>query len=139
MSACVDTSAFYAYLVSSDDHHGAVRKELERRVGSGDALFSSSFVLCETLGLLQMRHGTKAVQTFLSRIFPLVRWRWVDEPLFVEICRLLQGRTSRTFTSVDASCVACVQERPGSDCIAVDEDLRGFGFDVYPARWRRPL
>lgn len=133
MSACVDTSAIYAFLVPQDRHHDAVRTELERKARRGEMLFSTSFVLCETLGLLQMRHGLRAVQTFLERVHPLIAWRWVDEALFVEIRRIMQARPSRGLTSVDASCIACVRERPGSACIAVDDDLRGLGFDVLPA------
>jgi predicted nucleic acid-binding protein len=132
VSACVDTSAFYAFLVPQDRHHEVVRDELERRVSRGDTLFSSSFVLCETVGLLQIRHGAKAVQTFLTKLYPLVQWRWVDEALFIEIRNLLQEKSARAFTSVDASCVVCTRERPGSVCVAVDADLRGFGFDVFP-------
>jgi predicted nucleic acid-binding protein len=133
MSACVDTSAFYAYLVPADRHHLAVRKELEQRVKRGQTLFSSAFVLCETLGLLQTRHGLGAARTFLTGVFPLVEWRWIDETLFAKIRDVLESRSSRAFTIVDASCVVCVRERAGSDCIAVDDDLRGFGFEVYPA------
>jgi predicted nucleic acid-binding protein len=132
MSSCVDTSAFYAYLVPQDHGHRAVRMELEGRARRGETLFSSSFVLCETMGLLQARHGSAAVTTFVGNVFPMVEWRWVDEALFERICQILSGRTSRAFTSVDASCVACVLERPGSDCIALDEDLKGFGFEVHP-------
>ena len=132
MACYVDTSAFYAYLVSGDEHHDAVASYLKRAVSEGQTLFSSSLALGETLGLLQFRHGLKAASRFMADVYPLVMWRWVDRKLFDEIWRLVDSEGKRTFTAVDASAVACMRERPGSVCVAVDADLARFEFEVFP-------
>jgi predicted nucleic acid-binding protein len=128
----VDTSAFYAYLVVEDRYHQPVAEYLTSAVAARRTLFSSSLVLGEILGLLQIRHGLEAAARFMADVYPLVMWRWVDRGMFEDIWRLVQSQGKRGFTVVDASAVFCVRERAGSVCVAVDEDLADFGFQVYP-------
>lgn len=128
----VGTSAFYAYLVQDDRYHLPVRAVLTDAVSSGRVLASPSLVLGEILGLLQIRHGLEAAGRFMTDIYPLVLWRWVDRTMFAEVWRLVEERNRRGFTAVDASLVVSIRERPGSFCIAVDKDLSGFGFEVVP-------
>jgi len=132
ISCYVDTSAFYAYLVRNDRFHGPVSDVLSRAVSENRPLFSSSFVLGETLGLLQFRHGVQAAQRFMTDVYPMVMWRWVDAKMFADVWDIVIGSGRRSLTVVDASAVACIHERAGSVCIAVDTDLTGFGFDVLP-------
>ena len=133
MSSCyVDTSAFYAYLVRNDRFHGPVSHYFITAVSEGRSLFSSSFVLGETLGLLQFRHGVEAATRFMADVYPLVMWRWVDAKMFDDMWDIVRNSVRRSFTVVDASAVTCIRERPGSVCVAIDTDLTGFGFDVYP-------
>jgi hypothetical protein len=47
---------------------------------------------------------------------------------------LVAASGKRGFTVVDASAALCIAERRGSACVALDEDLRGPGFDVLPMR-----
>lgn len=132
MDCYVDTSAFYAYLVVGDRYHQSVAEYLTSAVATGRTLFSSSLVLGEILGLLQIRHGLEAAARFMADVYPLVMWRWLERGMFEDIWRLVQAQGKRGLTVVDASAVLCVRERPGSVCVAVDEDLTGFGFQVYP-------
>jgi len=133
VSSCyVDTSAFYAYLVRNDRFHGPVSELMSSAVSEGRSLFSSSFVLGETLGLLQFRHGVEAAERFMTDIYPLVMWRWVDAKMFDDVWKIVKDSGRRSLTVVDASAVTCIRERAGSVCVAVDTDLKGFGFDVLP-------
>ena len=132
MYCYVDTSAFYAYLVAGDAYHSAVNEYLMKAVQAGKILFSSSLVLGEVLGLLQHRHGVDAARGFISDVYPTVLWRWVDLKMFNDIWPLVESTNKRSFNVVDASAVTCIRERPGSLCVAIDDDLDGFGFEVYP-------
>jgi len=132
MDCFVDTSAFYAYLIAGDRFHEPVAACLREAIGEGRTLFSSSLVLGETLGLLRIRHGIGAAGKFMSEIYPLVVWRWIDEAMMGRIWNLVETQQKRSFTVVDASAVICIAERPGSVCVAVDEDLRAFHFEVFP-------
>jgi len=129
---CVDTSAFYAYLIEGDRFHGLVSACIREAATRDEKLVSTSFVLSETQDLLQVRHGLKAAKVFMDRVYPAVEWRWVDEDMFGRMLKIHAGQKERGFTIVDASVVACIEERPGSACLAVDEGLSGFGFEVLP-------
>ncbi len=133
MALVLDTSAFYAYLVEKDLYHEPVSRILVEALQAGERLYSSSFVLCETLGLLQIRHGPKAAGVFMDKVFPVVEWRWVDQALFARMWELAREQSRRWFTLVDASVVACIEQLPGSTCIAVDDGLRAFDFPVLPS------
>lgn len=132
MHCYVDTSAFYAFLVSGDRYHVPVKEYLKRSLKEGIHLFSSSFVLSEILGLLQIRHGVDAARRFMMDVYPVVQWRWVDSKMYQEIWKLVISEKKRSFTVVDASAVVCVRDRPGSVCLAVDADLERFDFEVVP-------
>lgn len=132
MDCFVDTSAFYAYLIAKDRYHQSVVDVFQRFLSEERTLFSSSLVLGETLGLLQIRHGVDAAKRFMTDIYPLVLWRWIDSAMLASIWNLVEAQHKRSFTAVDASAVVCIGERPGSVCVAVDEDLRGFGFEMFP-------
>lgn len=134
MSLCVDTSAFYAYLIERDRFHESVSGCIRHAVEDGEELLSTSFVLSETLGLLQIRHGLEAARLFMDRIYPALEWRWVDDALLERMWRIHVSRSERGFTIVDASIVACIEDRPGCACLAVDDGLRGLGFEVLPEK-----
>lgn len=134
MACVVDTSAFYAYLVAGDRFNQETTELLADLVKKGERLISTSLVLGETLGLLQVRHGFQAAEVFMQKIHPVIVWRWVDQAMFSRMWPICKGRRLRGFTIVDASVVACMEEHPGATCIALDEDLKGFGFPLLPER-----
>lgn len=132
MTVCVDTSAFYAFMVQADSNHRKIGKFFAKVFERHDELISTSLVLGETLGLMQHRHGVDAARRFMQSIYPAVSWRWVDSGLLREAWRILDEKNLRGFTIVDASVVAAIAERPGCACAAFDPDLTGFGFEVVP-------
>ena len=73
MSVFVDTSAFYAVLDADDEEHLAATRAWERLVKSEEALFTSNYVLVETLAILQNRLGVEAVRAFEDAVAPLLR------------------------------------------------------------------
>lgn len=73
-----DTSALYALLVRDDLMHVRAKKCFAHFSKHAVQLLSSSFVLVETLALLQRRIGLEAVQDFNARIVPLIEILWVD-------------------------------------------------------------
>ena len=75
----VDTSAFYAAMVADDPHHGRARDILGAIREGRATLVTSSYVLHETVALLQGRIGVDAVRAFHRGFGPLVRTVWIDE------------------------------------------------------------
>ena len=132
MTVCVDTSAFYAFMVQRDSNHRRSRELFASAFEQREELISTSLVLGETLGLLQHRHGVGAARRFVESIYPAVSWRWVEARLMQKAWQILDERNRREFTIVDGSVVAAVKERSGCRCMAFDPDLKGFGFEVLP-------
>ena len=55
-----DTSALYALLVAGDSAHDAVRDGIEELERAGARLVTNSYVVHETVALLQARSGPSA-------------------------------------------------------------------------------
>ncbi|MDZ7700529.1 MAG: hypothetical protein U5R49_27575 [Deltaproteobacteria bacterium] len=64
MIAFADTSALFALLVSNDSMHLRARKNFAHFSAQHFQLLTSSFVLVETVALLQHRMGLNAVPGF---------------------------------------------------------------------------
>ena len=116
MSVFVDTSAFYALLVSNDESHDPVRAAFASLVTGRRLLWTTSFVIVETIALLQHRIGLDAAKDFDEEVLPAVRVRWVDDHLYrLGIDRLWredrrQGAWS--IASASSSCGWSVSARP---------------------------
>jgi len=98
-----DTSAFYALLVESDETHTTMQAAFDKLLESRRPIWTTSFVIVETMSLLQHRLGLDAAREFDEGVLPVVRVRWVDEAL----CRLGTGRLFREDRR-DVSLVDCV-------------------------------
>ena len=67
-----DTSALYALLVDTDANHEASLAAASSLRGEGARLVTTSFVVLETVSLLQSRIGVEAVRTFYRDVLPLL-------------------------------------------------------------------
>ena len=122
MRIYADTSGLFAGLVRSDRNHpvasGLLRALLERRC----ELHLTSYVLQETLALLQTRVGLEAARRFDHTFRPLLRVSWVDEPLHARAFRRLELRAARKVSLADCSSFVLMEE------LGIE---RVFGFDQH--------
>ena len=77
MRVFVDTSAFYALLDRDDDNHAIARSAWTGIVENGTVAVTSSYVLVETVALLQSRLGLEAVRAFEEAIVPVLHVEYV--------------------------------------------------------------
>jgi predicted nucleic acid-binding protein len=75
----VDTSALYAVLDADDDRNPSARATWVDLLENRYVLQTDSYVLLETLPLLQSRLGIPAVNRFTTDILPVLNVFWVDE------------------------------------------------------------
>ena len=73
MSVFVDTSAFYAVLDADDLLHPAGRSAWVRLLEERGRLHTTSYVLVETMALLQRRIDVQGPRTFIADILPVVQ------------------------------------------------------------------
>ena len=88
MRVFADTSALFALLVHDDDMHEHAKANFEYFMANQTQLLTSSYVLLETLTLLQRRVNQEAVWDFNHKIMPLLEVVWADSGL------ALQGRAT---------------------------------------------
>jgi predicted nucleic acid-binding protein len=75
----VDTSAFYAVMDADDQYHGTAKTVWADLLHGTHRLHTTSYVLIETVALLQNRLGMECVQVFSADVQPLLEVYWVDE------------------------------------------------------------
>ena len=132
MKVFVDTSGFYAHACKSDDAHKEVI-EVFRDLGTRQAvLVTNSYVLSETMGLLQIRHGFTAVSQFVANVVPLIRVLWVQQSDHEQAWSLMQREQKRHLTIVDASAMVMMTRESIRSCVGLDLEFRRQGFVLLP-------
>ena len=132
----VDTSALYALLVESDDNHQAARETAPSLRGPGTRLVTTSFVVLETVALLQARVGIAAVRIFYRDVLPLLAIVWVDEGLLHRAMAVLLASSQRGVSLTDWSSITIMRERGIEQAFAFDEDFARQGFELVPTNTR---
>lgn len=133
MSAFADTSAFYALLVRTDEAHGPVRAAFAACLEARRPLWTTSFVIVETMALLQHRIGLDAARDFDDDVLPAVRVRWVDEHLYRLGVDRLRREDRRQISLVDCVSFEFMVYQGIDAALAVDPHFAEAGFRVLPA------
>ena len=129
----VDTSAFYAYLSRDDQDHDRVVEALRASLEAESALVASSYVVAETMGLVQHRLGVGTLARFVEDMLPLVQVQWMAASEHDAAWRLLRDVGKRSFTIVDASTVVLMHRDGVKRVLALDPEFRRLGFVALPA------
>ena len=127
----VDTSAFFALLIDDDTFHqravafyrSTVERELE--------LWTTSYVLSETIALLQRRRGFESAGRFNAMIEPSVRVYWVDADVHQSAWRRYAAAGGVGMNLVDWT-VAVVAETLNAHIFTFDSDFSNRGFSIVP-------
>ncbi|MBW1683342.1 MAG: PIN domain-containing protein [Deltaproteobacteria bacterium] len=101
MRVFADTSALYALLVGNDEMHARANRNFVHFAARRAHLITSSFVLVETVALLQRRVGFAAVHDFHARLLPLLDIVWVDRHWYARAFQRLVACNRRDVSLVD--------------------------------------
>lgn len=130
MIVFADSSALFALLVRDDLMHVRARENFSYFASHGVQLLTSSYVLVETVALLQRRIGLDPVRDFNGRILPLVEVVWVDarwQNLAMQ--RLLtQGR--KGVSLVDCVSFEIMEAREITEAFTFDRHFEENGFHM---------
>ena len=129
----VDTSAIYAFLSRDDQDHERVRAAFESALAGGQSLVATSYVVAETMGLVQRRLGLGPLARLVADVLPLVELRWVGPAEHRAAWQLLQEVGKRAFTIVDASSAAAMRSEGARRILALDAEFERLGCEVLPA------
>lgn len=130
MNIFADTSGLFALLVRNDHMH--VRAKLNFAYFSENRahLVTSSFVLVETIALLQRRVGLMAVHDFQSRIIPLLEIIWVNNDWYTKAMQRLFALNQRTTSLVDCLSFEIMESREITQAFTFDNHFPENGFSI---------
>ncbi len=128
MSVFADTSALYALMVRTELQHEAVRGTFAKLVQGRRLIWTTSFVIAETVALLQQRVGVAAVRDFDEQLLPIVRVRWVDEALYRLGTERLSREDHRGVSLVDCVSFEFMKAEGLTTAFAADRHFSDAGF-----------
>lgn len=112
MAIFVDTSALLPVLNQDDVDFPEAQRIWERLAAEQAELVTSSYVLVESLALIQNRLGMEAVHDFQDSFMPLFHVVWVTEALHqMGVAALLAANRSRLSLVDCVSFVVCRQQQ----------------------------
>lgn len=132
MSVFVDTSAFYALLVATEERHADVLQSTRRILEDGRDLWTTSYVLLETVSLLQHRIGLEPVLDFDEKILPLVRVEWVTARLHGKGLERLKRESRRRLSLTDCVSIEFMKAKGLDEALALDRHFQRAGFTLRP-------
>lgn len=132
MSVFIDTSAFYAVFDADDEEHPRAREVWKDLVSVGGPLFTSNYVLVETLALLQSRLGIEAVRAFDDAVAPLLRTLWIDGEVHREAVAAVLTAGRRRLSLVDCSSFVLIRRHGLDSAFAFDGHFSEQGFLTVP-------
>ena len=130
MTVFADTSALFALLVRDDVMHVSAKNSFAHFAQIGAQLLTSSYVLVETVALLQRRIGLAPVHDFNAKIFPLMEILWVDGTWHARATQRLLGEDSRKLSLVDCLSFEIMEAREIKEAFTFDQDFADQGFNI---------
>ena len=128
MIAFVDTSAFFALLAGNDQMHGQASRNFTYFAENDVQLVTSSYVLVETLALLQNRIGLEAVSDFQLKFLPLLEVIWVDAEWHNRAMQRLLTHSKRKLSLVDCLSFEIMESLDISLAYSFDNHFVEYGF-----------
>ena len=130
MIVFVDTSALLALLASNDEMHQQASRNFAYCVEHDAQLITSSYVLVETLALLQSRIGLDAVSDFQLKFLPLMEVIWVDAEWHNRAMQRLLTHSKRKLSLVDCLSFEIMESLDIKLTYSFDKHFREYGFDL---------
>jgi predicted nucleic acid-binding protein len=130
MKVFADTSGLFALLAQNDQMHVQAKENFLYFAQQKTQLITSSFVLVETLALLQRRIGIAPVQDFHSLLFPLLETVWVDGEWYNRGMQRLQTSNNRNLSLVDCLSFEIMQFKEISLAFSFDKHFVDAGFTL---------
>lgn len=129
MTVYVDTSAWFALASRTDQDHEAARALYSDLVEGDVELVTCSYVIAETMGLIQHRLGWVSLELF-AEAARTVEVVWIDDVRHRQAESILFERRRRGINIVDAAGFAVMRSLGLEVAFAFDDDFRREGFTL---------
>ena len=127
----VDTSGFYALLVTSDDRHGEASRLLREAASIGGRFITSDYVLDETATLLKARGHGHLLSSFFHSVFEsrALRVEWTDAERFLRTRRFFLKHQDQPWSFTDCLSFCLMKELRIRKAMTKDSHFRAAGFE----------
>jgi predicted nucleic acid-binding protein len=132
LSIFVDTSALLALLNADENRHQDVAAVWRELIENERQLLVTSYVIVETIALLQSRVGMDAVRAFHEDLRPSLSVDWVDEALHERAAAALVVANRRRLSLVDCVSFECMRRRAIEEALTLDAHFIEQGFRCRP-------
>jgi predicted nucleic acid-binding protein len=132
MEIFIDTSALYAFISEDDRNHELARKIWESLLTSEDKLLTNSYILVESITLIQQRLGMKYVRAFLPQFTPILKVDWLGREQHSYAVEQLLTDDRRQLSLVDCSSFETMRRLGIEKVFSFDGHFREQGFTVIP-------
>jgi len=130
MKVFADTSGLFALLVKNDYMHARAKLNFAYFAEHHAHLLTSSFVLVETVALLQRRVGMSAVHDFQSKIMPLLEIVCVSNEWYTRAMQRLFALSNRSVSLVDCLSFEIMESREITTAFSFDKHFEEMGFTI---------
>lgn len=126
----LDTSAIYALADLGDPNHGVAKARFQGLLAAGEHVFTHSYVLVESMALLQRRLGLETALKLAesARAFEI---EWVDRAIHEEAVQHLARSRARPVSLVDHVSFLVMRRHGVETALAFDRDFVEHGFRLY--------
>jgi predicted nucleic acid-binding protein len=132
MKIFIDTSAFLAVLNVNDKFHQKARQAWDEILSSDATLFSSNYILLETIALLHSRFGIEAVRLFVRDILPVVGLIWVNQTIHEQGMSALLVANHRMLSLADCTSFEIMRLAGLDLALTFDLHFHDQGFNIIP-------
>jgi predicted nucleic acid-binding protein len=130
MNIFADTSGLFALLVRNDHMHVRAKLNFAYFAEHRAHMLTSSFVLVETVSLLQRRVGLAAAHDFQSKVIPLLEIVWIDAAWYDRAMQRLFAINSRNISLVDCLSFEIMASREIPYAFCFDKHFPENGFAI---------
>lgn len=133
MSVFVDSSAFVALLADDDRNHKPAWAVWGSMISSDEFIWTSNYVVSETIAVLQRRIGMQAVRELVRGLLVAVEVDWVSPEAHHRGVSTLIALGHRELSLVDCVSFELMRERGIEKVFAFDPHFAEQGFECLPA------
>ena len=130
MMVFADTSALFSLLVRDDLMHIRAKENFAYFASQRVQLLTSSYVLVETVALLQQRIGLEPVRDFNLKILPLLETIWVDAQWQSRAMQRLLTQNKKGLSLVDCVSFEIMEMREVIEAFTFDRHFEENGFHI---------
>lgn len=126
----IDTSGFYALMVSQDEVHESAKLHYQEMLHGRQIWYLSDYIIDEMVGLLRARKAHALVPPFFKHVndSKLLRVEWMTPLVFAETGKYLLKHHDKTYSFTDCSSFVFMKRLGIQQALTKDKHFEQAGF-----------